>query len=43
MQDQSLHTAITNSFNHLNYLIKKGVKAKQLKPLLIYQNALKLA
>ena len=24
LQDQSLHTAITNSFNHLNYLIKKG-------------------
>ncbi|WP_454834354.1 hypothetical protein [Rahnella aceris] len=23
LQDQSLHTAITNSFNHLNYLIKK--------------------
>jgi hypothetical protein len=24
LQDQSLHTAITNSFNHLNYLLKKG-------------------
>lgn len=24
MQDQSLHTAITNSFSHLNFLIKKG-------------------
>ncbi|EJK2537356.1 hypothetical protein NK703_004392 [Salmonella enterica] len=23
MQDQALHTAITNSFNHLNYLMKK--------------------
>jgi len=23
LQDQALHTAITNSFNHLNYLIKK--------------------
>jgi len=23
-QDQSLHTAITNSFNYLNYLTKKG-------------------
>lgn len=23
-QDQALHTAITNSFNHLNYLLKKG-------------------
>ena len=23
-QDQALHTAITNSFNHLNYLSKKG-------------------
>lgn len=23
-QDQALHTAITNSFNHLNYLIKKN-------------------
>jgi hypothetical protein len=24
LQDQSLHTVITNSFNHLNYLLKKG-------------------
>jgi hypothetical protein len=24
LQDQALHTAITNSFNHLNYLSKKG-------------------
>ncbi|EPE4838493.1 hypothetical protein ACSIZT_003910 [Yersinia enterocolitica] len=24
LQDQSLHTSITNSFNYLNYLIKKG-------------------
>jgi len=24
LQDQSLHTAVTNSFNHLNYLVKKG-------------------
>lgn len=24
MQDQSLHTAITNSFNYLNFLLKKG-------------------
>ena len=24
LQDQSLHTAITNSFNHLNFLLKKG-------------------
>jgi len=23
-QDQALHTVITNSFNHLNYLLKKG-------------------
>lgn len=23
LQDQALHTAITNSFNHLNYLVKK--------------------
>ena len=27
-QDQSLHTAITNSFNHLNYLLKKGRSAE---------------
>lgn len=28
-QDQALHTVITNSFNYLNYLIKK-VKVKKL-------------
>jgi hypothetical protein len=27
MQDQALHTMITNSFNHLNYLCKKDKKA----------------
>lgn len=27
-QDQALHTSITNSFNHLNYLVKKGAEDK---------------
>lgn len=33
-QDQSLHTAITNSFNNLNYLTKKG-KEQDAKSILI--------
>jgi hypothetical protein len=33
MQDQSLHTAITNSFNHLNYLIKKGRESEAIETL----------
>ena len=27
-QDQALHTAVVNSFNHLNYLIAKGCEAE---------------
>lgn len=34
MQDQSLHTAITNSFNHLNYLIKKGKETEAVETLI---------
>ncbi len=34
LQDQSLHTAITNSFNHLNYLIKKGREEDAVKTLI---------
>nr|PME74974.1 hypothetical protein BCV29_19330 [Vibrio cyclitrophicus] len=34
MQDQSLHTAITNSFNHLNFLIKKGKETKAVETLI---------
>ena len=29
-QDQALHTTIINSFNHLNYILKKGKKPKPL-------------
>lgn len=29
-QDQALHTTIINSFNHLNFLLKKGKKTKPL-------------
>ena len=34
MQDQSLHTAITNSFNHLNFLIKKGREDEAIETLI---------
>lgn len=34
LQDQSLHTAITNSFNHLNFLIKKGRSEEALSTLI---------
>lgn len=30
-QDQALHTAITNSFNHLNYMVKKGREEEAVK------------
>ena len=33
-QDQALHTAITNSFNHLNFLSKKGKKDQALEGLI---------
>lgn len=43
MQDQSLHTAITNSFNYLNFLLKKRVEKLKLSMFwLIYQSALRL-
>jgi hypothetical protein len=34
MQDQSLHTVITNSFNHLNFLIKKGQENEAIETLI---------
>lgn len=34
LQDQSLHTAITNSFNYLNFLIKKGRSEEALSMLI---------
>ena len=34
LQDQSLHTAITNSFNHLNFLLKKGREDEALNTLI---------
>ncbi len=33
-QDQALHTSITNSFNHLNYLIKKGEEDRAVSTLI---------
>jgi hypothetical protein len=33
-QDQALHTSITNSFNHLNYLTKKGGDAEAVDTLI---------
>jgi len=33
-QDQALHTSITNSFNHLNYLVKKGQEDKAVATLI---------
>lgn len=33
LQDQSLHTVITNSFNHLNFLLKKGHEEEALDTL----------
>ena len=33
-QDQALHTAVTNSFNHLNYLHKKGRTAEAIRTLI---------
>lgn len=33
-QDQALHTAITNSFNHLNYLLKKGRENEAIETLI---------
>jgi hypothetical protein len=33
-QDQALHTSITNSFNHLNYLTKKGKDAQAVDTLI---------
>lgn len=33
MQDQSLHTAITNSFNYLNFLLKKGRETEAIEVL----------
>ncbi|MDH5547014.1 MAG: hypothetical protein OEZ43_15590 [Gammaproteobacteria bacterium] len=34
-QDQALHTAIANSFNHLNYLLKKGREEEAVSVLVI--------
>lgn len=34
LQDQSLHTALVNSFNYLNYLLKKGKEQKALEILI---------
>lgn len=34
LQDQSLHTVIINSFNHLNFLIKKGKETEAINTLI---------